>query len=222
MRKNFTLLAVLFMCKSGIAQISTGDRIIKTHFDLGFATQTTKTNPSTPPAGETTYRMGNASVGASFGKLTSSNTAILYGLGLSFSSGKSIHGNESSTSRMVGVTPSVALQKFYPISPGIYYIPDASLGLTYQRGKNKNTSFSVDENINVLGVRGGITPFAVGINLKKNMMLTMNAGKMGIEYSHRETKYEGSTQKIITNGFNVFANSNSWAVGLIFNMGKKS
>ena len=222
MRKNFTLLAVLFMCKSGIAQISTGDRIIKTSFDLGFTTQTTKQEPSTPPAGETTYRTGNASLGASFGKLTNSNTAVLYGLGVGYSSSKSIHGTGEASTRTIGLTPSVTLQKFYQIAPSIYYVPDASLGFTYQSGKSKSSHTSADKNVSVLGARAGITPLALGINLKKNMMLTLNAGRMGIEYSHTESKYEGSNQKVETNAFNVFANSNSWAVGLIFNLGKKS
>lgn len=211
-----------FMCKSGIAQISSGDRIVKTFFDLGFATQTTTLNSPTTPPQKTTHRTSNASLGASFGKLTNSNTAVLYGLGISFSGGKSIHGSDDASTRMIGVTPSVTLQKFYQITPGIYYVPDASLGFTYQRGKTENSSFFVEEKTNVLGVRGAITPFALGINLKKNMMLTLNAGRMGIEYSHRESKYKSSNQETVTNSFNVFANSNSWAVGLIFNLGKKS
>jgi hypothetical protein len=222
MRKNFTLLMLVFMCKSGIAQISSGDRIVKTYFDLGFATQTTTLHSPTTPAQEATYRMGNASLGASFGKLSNSNTAVLYGLGISFSGGKNIHGSDDASARMIGVTPSVTLQKFYQITPGIYYVPDASLGVTYQRGKTKNSSFSAEEKTNVLGVTGAITPFAVGINLKKSMMLTLSAGRMGIEYSHRESKYKSSGQEAVTNSFSVFANSNSWAVGLIFNLNKKS
>jgi hypothetical protein len=141
MRKNFTLLMVLFMCKSGIAQISTGDRIIKTDFELGVITQTRKLDPLTYPDGTTKYRMANASLGASFGKLANSNTAILYGLGFMFFTAKSITASHETSGRTIGVTPSVTLQKFYQITPAIYYVPDAYLDFTYTRGKNKASSF---------------------------------------------------------------------------------
>jgi hypothetical protein len=223
MRKNFTLLAVLFMCKSGIAQISSGDRIAKTYFDLGFTTQTSQVT-SMPSSAKSTYRTGSVMLGASFGKLTNSNTAVLYGAGIGFASGKSLHGSGSEgTSTTIGISPSVTLQKFYQVTPGIYYMPDASLAFTYERGKDKSSSVANSEQTtNTVRVRGGITPFSVGVNLKKSMMLTFNAGRLGIEYGHRKSGYEGSIHDRKTTFFNVQANSSSWAVGLLFNLGKKS
>jgi hypothetical protein len=65
-------------------------------------------------------------------------------------------------------------------------------------------------------------PLALSINLKKHMMLTLSVGRLGVEYIHAESKYEGSSQKGVTNTFQLVANSNLWAAGLIFNLGKKS
>jgi hypothetical protein len=218
MKRIYTLILLSFAITQGHAQLAAGDRILKTGFEFGYLTQKNEYDPASGPEIEASGRSVYGNFNVTTGKMVSNTTAVHYGVNFALNSSKSKNSNGTeSTVTSVGVGPLVGVQKFYEIAPNIYYLPEASLGATYYRQKEDDF-----DPRGTLGVSGGISPFSVGVKVKRNMIVSLNMGRFGFNYNIYKNENDVTGDKTTNSSFAVFANSSSFSTGLIFLLNNKA
>lgn len=220
MKQLIILLFVALICKPVLAQYSKGDKILRTNFEISLGSHRNQVYVLNNPTSEATTKGFAASFGGFYGSMRSSNTALLYGLDLTIAAEKSEDENgDVAKGRSIGVNPIVSLQKFYQVAPNLYYMPQASFGLSYKRTRSSSPGYPANDEISTqksLGI--GVTPFSVGFQVKSRMMILFNVGRGSLSYSSYEAGRQNSDRRVDNNGVVLAFNSNSFSTGLIFKL----